>query len=929
MKKNLIFIMTDQQRADTVGTAAGGVEITPNLNRLAEKSTVFERAYDACPLCVPARTALATGINPLKNGMMLNDLAGTYAEENITLHQRLSENGYEVAHVGVNHISVKPPLKEAISFAAWECDGTYAEYAAARGLNISRSELDSVQVDELAEGRYERHRYSNARVSLWPYELQDFKDVWFADKAVRYLKKKHEKPFALFLAMWAPHPPLIVPEAYWNRFKDADIRLPDYLGVPAAGEPPLRRRGAAAGLGGYPPEHGWEEGFRAHYALSNLCDHQIGKVLGALEEAGLEEDTVIVFTTDHGEQMGQHGMYQKMEMYEPAVRVPAIFHVPGMEPQRLGTPISHLDFVPTILDVLDVRANSEGLEGSSLRPCIETGSNPPQRDVFSVYCGNHKFGDQRRMIVRYDHKYVYDGICGELYDLKNDPLEMCNLCGKGEYRELEQSLRDSLKQWCLENGDTHCFQEKKQKNLLVVFADQWRREAMGFAGKDPVLTPNMDAFAEASVYCTDAVSTFPLCSPHRASMLTGRHPLSTGVFTNCKAGLSMRLKDSERGIAQCLKERGYRTGYIGKWHLDEPEQNISSNPESKAMNWDAYTPPGIRRHGFDYWYSYGACDQHLSPHYWRDSPEQICIREWSPKHETDMAIKFMEKQKQEGPFALMVSWNPPHSPYDQVPQNYLDLYEEEVPLKENVERKDIHHHTYEYAGYSKEELQTVTKQYYAAVSGLDDQFGRLVKWLKDNRLFDDTLIVLSADHGDMLGSHGLIAKHVWYEESIGIPLVIGGAGLLSGVCRTVIGSPDLMPTLLGLLEQPVPSETEGVNCAQNIRDRSFNKNKSCYLAACPGRDVFLKRFQAAGKNPMDYGWRGIRTPEYTYIIDAGYETEAEVKRLLYNLRTDPLQMKPMEIAEAEKNETACILEKKLVYWLRKQKDGFLQHLAKE
>ena len=103
------------------------------------------------------------------------------------------------------------------------------------------------------------------------------------------------------------------------------------------------------------------------------------------------------------------------------------------------------------------------------------------------------------------------------------------------------------------------------KNLLFVFADQWRRMAMGCAGQDPVLTPRMDAFASKSMYCTDATSSFPLCSPHRASLFTGRWPQSTGMFTNCKPGLSVRLRDEEVCIGEVMKENGYRTAYIGKW----------------------------------------------------------------------------------------------------------------------------------------------------------------------------------------------------------------------------------------------------------------------------------------------------------------------------------------------------------------------------
>lgn len=460
MKQNLVFIMTDQQRADTIGMTCAGQEVTPALNSLAAKSTVFERAYNACPLCVPARTALATGLSPLKNGMMLNDLPGQYAKNNKTIHQMLSEAGYEVAHIGVNHISVKPSLKSSIPFAAWEDDDTYAAHAHAAGMKIDRREEDSVVIDELADGLYEKHRYSNARVSFWPYPAEEFKDVWFTGKAVEYLGRPHEKPFALFLYLWAPHPPLIVPEEYWNIFDESGIILPPGTGKCALGEPSGRRKSAAAQLGGYPPKRGWREGWHAHLSLSRLCDDQVRRILDALKQYKLESDTAVVFTTDHGEHMGQHSMYQKMELYEAAVRVPAIFHVPGTKQSRIKTPISHLDFVPTLaelfaLPVGERPAPSAGaqLDGRSLKECIVTGTEPEERPVFGVYCGNHQFGDMRRMVVSGNYKYIYDNQEGELYDLSSDPHECTNLCGDSRFRETACRLHHQLEQWRREQRD--------------------------------------------------------------------------------------------------------------------------------------------------------------------------------------------------------------------------------------------------------------------------------------------------------------------------------------------------------------------------------------------------------------------------------------------------------------------------------------------
>lgn len=452
-QKNLVFFMTDQQRADTLGLEINGVPVTPNLTRLSAQGAYFDTAYDTCPLCVPARTALASGKNPLKNGMQLNDLPGKYARDNATIHTMLHDAGYEIAHIGVNHISIKPPLKERIPYAQWLDDFSYQEYAQQKGMDIRRRTEDSVVVQELSDGEYLDRRYSNARVSQWKYGLSDFKDVWFVQHAVDFLKQPHEKPFALFVYLWAPHPPLVVPKQYLEMFPPEAFTLPSNTDVPANGEPESRRKGAAGQLGSYPPDEGWKQGWSAHCALSRLCDDQLGLILDTLEQQDLAKDTLVVCTTDHGEQLGQHRMYQKMEMYEPAVRVMATMRMPGAQPHRFSTPISHLDFVPTILNLLNVPA-SEPLEGDDLTSSVLMGTEPPTKDVFGVYCGNHGYGDMRRMLVRGRLKYIWDGKEAELYDLEKDPLEMHNLARVPEKAELCAQMHQALRHWAESNGDT-------------------------------------------------------------------------------------------------------------------------------------------------------------------------------------------------------------------------------------------------------------------------------------------------------------------------------------------------------------------------------------------------------------------------------------------------------------------------------------------
>lgn len=462
-----------------------------------------------------------------------------------------------------------------------------------------------------------------------------------------------------------------------------------------------------------------------------------------------------------------------------------------------------------------------------------------------------------------------------------------------------------------------------KKNLLFVFADQWRRSAVGFSHDEQVETPNMDQFANESVVFTNAVSTCPLCSPARASLLTGKHPLSTGVFTNCKTGSPIRLQDEEVCISDVLKVQGYQTGYIGKWHLDEPELNHTSHPSSGAKNWDAYTPPGPRRHGFDFWYAYNACDEHLSPHYWSSSDESIKVEQWSPIHETDIALDYLDKRDPNKPFALYLSWNPPHSPYDTAPEKYKAPYaDKKLAKRGNVQLGDgVMHHTFEPVPMHEKEFIKLQKDYYAAITGLDDQFARLYAYMRNEGLLENTLVVLTADHGEMLASHALMGKHVWYEESIGIPLVIGGGGIAPRVLSTVIGTPDIAPTLLSLLDLPIPQSMEGVDCSPIITSGKEDLSKVGYLAACPGRELFLKEFARASLDPRSFGWRALRTPTECYVIEVGYTTKPHLKRYLYNLAEDPLQLEPELLQEPHPYEEL------LKNWMREQKDQFILHLC--
>ncbi|MGD9496586.1 MAG: sulfatase-like hydrolase/transferase, partial [Armatimonadota bacterium] len=200
-------------------------------------------------------------------------------------------------------------------------------------------------------------------------------------------------------------------------------------------------------------------------------------------------------------------------------------------------------------------------------------------------------------------------------------------------------------------GERIALQSRRGPNLLFVFADQMRAQACGFMGNRQVRTPHMDRMAQQGVVFENAVSTCPVCTPYRASMLTGRYPLTCGMVMN-----DVRLPSEEVTIAEVLRDAGYRTGYIGKWHLDGPYRG-------------GFTPPGPRRQGFDYWAAANCTHAYMNSFYYRDDPEPIPIEGYDADHHTDLAIDYKREHSSER-FCLFVSWGPPHDPYHLMPRHY-------------------------------------------------------------------------------------------------------------------------------------------------------------------------------------------------------------------------------------------------------------------
>ncbi len=472
----------------------------------------------------------------------------------------------------------------------------------------------------------------------------------------------------------------------------------------------------------------------------------------------------------------------------------------------------------------------------------------------------------------------------------------------------------------------------KAPNLVFVFPDQMRGQALGLLGEEPVLTPNLDRFAGEGTALTQAAVNYPVCSPYRAMMLTGKYAHSNGVLGNCNsasAPFGYELTESTLCWSDVLESRGYNLGYVGKWHLDSPYRPyVGTSNNTEEMAWNEWTPPA-RRHGFDFWHAYGTYDNHDKPEYWTtDSPrnERIVVDMWSPEHEADVAINYIRNdggsyRDPQKPFALVVSMNPPHMPYQMVPQEYLDMYGD-ATADDLIVRPNVHlDQPYELGmpnphgdvgGLVRDGGELARRQiknYFAQITGVDAQFGRILSALQERGLDEDTIVVFTSDHGNCLGCHNQVSKNVHYEESMRVPFLLRWPGkVLQQTDDLLISTPDIFPTLFELmgLSAEVPSDVEGVSHASLLlRGDGTRPPSQPYMWTPLGQPAL--------------GRRGVRTHTHTMVVSRA--EGATPHYVLHDNVNDPYQLR--NTASENPEIVQHLIESELNPWLEKNGDPWL------
>ncbi|MEP7363396.1 MAG: sulfatase [Acidobacteriota bacterium] len=432
---------------------------------------------------------------------------------------------------------------------------------------------------------------------------------------------------------------------------------------------------------------------------------------------------------------------------------------------------------------------------------------------------------------------------------------------------------------------------RRRPNLVFIFSDQQSRDMMGCYGNSQIQTPRLDSFAAQGVRFEHCVASAPLCTPYRGLLLSGRHTLHNGALSN-----DIRMLPGEGDyFGEVLRDAGYRTGYIGKWHL-------------YGGNRVRPIPAGPLRYGFDETFLSNNCTVVFDAeraYYWNQAGERTLYGDWEPYAQARQATQFIDDNR-DRPFALFLSWHPPHNWASAqetqgygAPEDVMKLYDPDaIRLRPNCE--DVPANRKVYQGHM------------AMCTSVDRAFGWVLDKLEEHGLAENTLVVFTSDHGDTLRSHGLMFNKMRPEaESIRVPLMIRYPGVLKKrVSELVVGTLDLMPTLLALIGLPVPKTVDGRNLAAAIKSGKDSASESAPL--------FLL--------PLD--WRGVYTRRYTYCEDVSAGSVAPFRQRYFSkpdgLRWNCLYDRkedPAELHNLFESPAAGVLAKKLQLqtrqWMRR------------
>ena len=457
---------------------------------------------------------------------------------------------------------------------------------------------------------------------------------------------------------------------------------------------------------------------------------------------------------------------------------------------------------------------------------------------------------------------------------------------------------------------------RPRPNLLYVFDDQHRAAALPGEPYSPVIAPTLEAFRKSNFSMDKCISNYPLCTPYRGMFMTGRWPYQTGLFHN-----GADISADEISLGKTFREQGYHTAYVGKWHLGHGSRFIPAGPD---------------RQGFDDWHVWERTDDHFSSFtYDPNTGHRVEPEGWVPIFMTDQAVEIIGQQKKtlSKPWMMVVSYNPPHPPYEAMKEDEQPYSAADFPIRPNV-RYSMKGMPGAIAALNDESgLRNVMLGYYGAITGIDKQFSRLLKALDETGQAENTIVIFTSDHGEMMGSQGRMQKNCPFEESIRVPFLVRYPGVtkVHDKSEMLFAAIDIYPTVCGLAGIPPPKHCVGTDLSGVIRgEANVRSPQHVFLMNATGKEADEEPTRTGRKASAEAApantarspayvtlpvYRGIRTQTHTYAVaDSG-------RWLLYDNVADPYQIKNLVKDPAQRglmNE----LDKLISAWLVQAGDSF-------
>ncbi|MGV9767970.1 sulfatase-like hydrolase/transferase [Microbacterium sp. NPDC003461] len=463
--RNILFLMTDQHRVDTLGAYGNAFGTTPVLDELARTGTRFDRWYTPTAICTPSRASLLTGQAPFRHKVLANHERNVGYSEDIadgtfTFVEALREKGYNTGLIGKWHIGTE---KNAASFGfdgpdlpGWHNPVEHEDYLR----YLAEHGLPPYAISDRIRGTLPNGGPGNLLAARLHQPVEATFEHYLATRAIelleRYAEESHRdgRPFFLELSFFGPHLPYILPDEYFDMFDPELIELPRSVAETFQGKPTVQKNYSAHWTFDTMPIEQSRKLIAVYWGYVALIDAQVGRVMDAMTRLGLADDTAVFFTCDHGEFTGAHRLHDKgPAMYEDIYRTPGLLRVPGQPEGVVRTEfVSLLDCTATILELAGIDP-SPAVDSRSLLPLASRDEVAWQEDIVCEFHGHH-FPYPQRMLRDERYKLVVNpDSVNELYDLLTDPDELLNVYELPEMKGVRTRMMQRLYALLRERGD--------------------------------------------------------------------------------------------------------------------------------------------------------------------------------------------------------------------------------------------------------------------------------------------------------------------------------------------------------------------------------------------------------------------------------------------------------------------------------------------